>query len=283
MISSTCTKTLPNYNANYNAIHNANLSKGDLAFLTELSKFHKIREEPFSVESFGYKPVTFRQKIHRVREHIEIVIPGRPTFYKVKGVSLPNSVTLKPMGVLHLETILRDCKDQQPMIHDIRFDVQSNLHEKLIKKGLSPHKQNHSIVLSNIPSPNELLNFKIIVYPAHFQLIVGCSLNPIIYNIASLNNLIFDLGQYISTLKLFVNDTFFIQPISQWMHKYSHLNKDGKIELSGESFHCTLEDYSGVLYRVYSKSFSDGNRIRVETVDTEKKSLTDMIKGVIEN
>jgi len=285
LISSTCTKTLPNYNANYNAIHNANLSKGDLVFLSVLSKFHKIREEPFSVESFGYKPVTFRQKIHRIRSHIEIVIPGRPTFYKVKGVSLSNSITLKPMGVLHLETILRDCKNQTPMIHDVRFKVISDLHEKLLTIGLSQHKQNHSIVLTDsiLPSPNPNLNIKLISYPKHFQLIVGCSLHPIIFDISSLTDLWFILGKYINQLESFVGSSFLIQPLSKWTHTHSHLNKDGSIELSGESFHCTQEDYNGVLYRVYSKSFSDGNRIRVETVDTEKKSLADMIKGVIEN
>jgi len=268
-----------------NASCNASLSKGDSTFLTRLRKHNEIRQEPFCVEDFDYKPGTFRHKLHRIRDHIQVVASGHPTFYKVKGVDLPRNVTLKPMGVFELETVLRDCKDQTPMIHNVRFKVYSNLHEKLLLKGLSQHKQNHSIVLTDsiLPSPYPNLNIKLISYPKHFQLIVGCSLHPIIFDIPSLTDLWFVLGKYINQLESFVGSSFLIQPLSQWTHTHSHLNKDGSLELSGESFHCTQEDYNGVLYRIYSKSFSDGNRIRVEKVDTEKKSLADMIKGVIEN
>jgi len=274
-----------NNNASCNASHNAYLSKGLKQFLSEATKFCKIQQRPFCVEDFNYSKGNFRQKIHLLKDYIIAVTPGKPTFYKVIGIDIPldtDSVTLNPRGVLQLETILNDCKDQPPMIHDIRFDILSNLHEKLLLKGLTPNKQNNSIIL-NLTSPDPSLNIKTLVYPTHIQLVVGCSLNPIISNLAGLNNLLFNLGQYFNTLKLFVNDTFFIQPVSQWMHKHSHLNKDGSLELSGQSFHCTLEDYSGVLYRVYSKSFPTGNRARVEKVDTEVKTLGSMLRKVIDN
>ena len=217
-------------------------------------------------------------------EYIVSVIKGRPTFYKVKGIDFPlesESVTLNPMRLIKLETILKDCKDQPPMIHDIRFKIESNLHEKLLLKGLTPNINNHSITLNNIPSPDSSLNFKLLVYPKHVQLIIGCSLNPIIDDTPGIQNLIFNLGQYITTLKLFVDDTFSIQPISKWMVTHSHCNKDGSIELSGQSFHCTFTDYAGVLYRIYTKKFPDGNRERVEKVDTEKLSLEQMVKEVL--
>jgi len=187
------------------------------------------------------------------------------------------------MRLSRIEAILQDCKDQPPMIHDIRFKIESNLHEKLLNMGLTPNKNNHSILLDNIPTPDSRLNFKLLVYPKHIQLIIGCSLYPIIDDMAGIQNLIFNLGQYISNLKLFVRDTFSIQPISKWIVTHSHLNKDGSFELSGESFHCSFEDYTGALYRVYLKTFPDGKRVRVEKINTEKTSLEQMVKEVIQN
>lgn len=283
--ASSVTLTSKN-NANCNAFHNANLSESLKEFYSDATNFCRIQQRPFCFKDFNYTQVNFRQKIHLLREYIIPVIKGRPTFYKVKGIDFPlesNSVTLNPMRAIKLETILRDCKDQPPMIHDIRFKIESNLHEKLLNKGLTPNKQNNSIILNNITSPDASLNFKILVYPTHIQLIIGCSLNPIIYDSPGIQNLIFNLGQFISTLKLFVNDTFSIQPISKWIVTHSHCNKDGSLELSGQSFHCSFTDYSGVLYRIYSKKFPYGTRARVEKVDTQKISLEQIARKVIEN
>ncbi len=95
--------------------------------------------------------------------------------------------------------------------------------------------------------------------------------------------MIFNLGQYIGNMKLFVNDTFSIQPISKWIVTHTHCNKDGSLELSGQSFHVCFEDYTGALYRIYSKKFPDGVRARVEKIETEKISIEQMAKEVIEN
>jgi len=275
---------LSKYNANCNAINNANLPKSVKQFLADATDFCRIRQQSFCFEDFNLSSVNFRQKISQLKEYVVPVTKGRPTFYKVRGFVFPSEskhVTLNPMRLNRIQSILEDCKDQPPMIHDIRFKIESNLHEKLLNMGLTPNKNNHSILLNNIPSPDSSLNFRLLAYPKHIQLMIGCSLNPIIYDAPGIQNLIFNLGQYIGNLKLFVNDTFFIQPISKWMHTHSHLNKDGSFELSGESFHCCFEDYTGALYRIYSKVFPDGKRLRVEKVNTEKTSLEQMVKEVM--
>jgi len=274
------------YNANCNAIDNANLARSLKQFYNDATDFCKIQQRPFCFKDFNIKPGNFRQKISLLKEYIIPVVKGRPTFYKVKGIDFPlesKFVTLNPMRLSRIQAILEDCKDQPPMIHDIRFKIESNLHEKLLDKGLTPNKNNHSILLNNITTPDSSLNFKLLVYPKHIQLIIGCTLNPIINDIAGIQNLVFNLGQYITMLKLFVNDTFFIQPISKWTHTHSHLNKDGSFELSGESFHCSFEDYTGALYRIYSKAFPDGKRIRVEKVNTKKATLEQIAREVIQN
>ena len=273
-------------NANGNAVGNANLSKSLNQFLTDATNFCKIKQMPFCFKDFNLTSGNFRQKIRLLKDSIVPVIKGRPTFYKVRGIEIPlesKSVTLNPTGLCKIQSILEDCRDQPPMIHDIRFKIESNLHEKLVKMGLTPNKNNHSITLNNIPTPDSSLNFKILSYPKHIQLVVGCSLYPIIYNSAGIPNLIFNLGQYISNLKLFVKDTFSIQPIARWIVTHTHLNKDGSLELSGQSFHYCFEDYTGALYRIYSKSFPDGTRARVEKIETEKISIEEMAKEVIES
>jgi len=282
--SSLVTLTSKN-NPSCNAICNANLSKSLNQFLKDATNFCRIQQRPFCFKDFNLKPGNFRQKIRLLKDSIVTVIKGRPSFYKVKGIEFPlesKSVTLNPMGLCKIQSILEDCRDQPPMIHDIRFKIESDVYEKLLKLGLTPNINNHSITLNNIPTPDSSLNFKILAYPKHIQLIVGCSLKPIIYNSRGIPNLIFNLGQYISNLKLFVNDTFSIQPISNWMVTHTHLNKDGSLELSGQSFHYCFEDYTGALYRIYSKSFPDGSKARVEKIETEKISIEEMVKEAIE-
>ena len=281
---------IPQTNAKLTLDTNANLTKSQKHFYDRAESICKVEQRLFCCEDFTLSKSNFRQKILELKPYIEKVVDGRPSFYKIKGIDIvgdQHSITLRPTGVdtSQLEKILLNCKNSPPCIHDLRFKIESNLHEKLLLKGLSQHKQNHSIVLTDsiLPSPNPNLNIKLVVYPKHFTIIIGCSLHPIIFDLQSLTNLWFVLGKYINQLESFVGSSFLIEPLSKWTHTHSHLNKDGSLELSGESFHCTQEDYNGVLYRIYSKSFSDGNRARVETIDTERKPLADMIKGVIEN
>jgi len=276
-------------NAKLTGSTNARLTTSQKHFLERAKSICTIEQRPFCCEDFNLSKTNFRQKILELRPFIEKVIDGRPSFYKVKGIDLPgdqHSITLKPTGVdtSQLEKILLNCKNQPPMVHDLRFRIESNLHEKLLQKGLTPNKNNNSFTITNdlIPTPDPTLNIKLIVYPEHIQLIVGCSIKPIIYDCGGIQNLIFNLGRYTELLRSFVNDLFTIQPVSKWRTTAYHLNKDGSFELQDANFHYYFEDVANLLTRIYTKRFPDGKtRVRVEQTKTTNKTIEELAKGVL--
>ena len=264
------------------------LTKSQKHFYDRAESICKIEQRLFCCEDFTLSKINFRQKILELKPYIEKMVDGRPSFYKIKGIDIPgdlHSITLKPTGVdtSQLEKILLNCKNQPPCIHDLRFKIESNLHEKLLQKGLTPNKHNNSILITNefIPSPDSTLNIKLIVYPKHVQLIVGCSTKPIIYNHSSIQNLVFNLGRYMELLRSFVNDLFVIQPVSKWITTAFHLNKDGSFELQGSNFHYYFEDVSNLLTRIYSKYLDGKIKARVEQTLSTNKPLGELAKEAL--
>jgi len=276
-------------NANLTLTSNANLTKSLKHFLGRAIAINKIEQRLFCVDDFPLSDVNYRQKILELKPYIEKIVDGRPSFYKIKGIELPgdqHSITLKPTGVdtSQLEKILLNCKNQPPCIHDLRFKIESDLHTKLLQKGLTPNKHNNSITITDdlIPSPDPTLNIKLVVNPKHIQLIVGCSTKPIIFDVASIQNLVFNLGRYTEILRLFVNDLFSIQPVSKWITTAYHLNKDGSFELQDSNFHYYFEDVTNCLTRIYTKHFPDGKtRVRVEQTKTMSKPLEELVKETL--
>ena len=264
-------------------------TKSQKHFLDRAESICKIEQRLFCCEDFTLSKVNFRQKILELKPYIEKIVGGHPSFYKIKGIDIPgdlHSITLKPTGVdtSQLEKILLNCKNQPPCIHDLRFKIESNLHEKLLQKRLTPNKYNNSILITNdlIPSPDSTLNIKLIVYPKHVQLIVGCSTKPIIYNHSSIQNLVFNLGRYMELLRSFVDDLFVIQPVSKWITTAFHLNKDGSFELQGSNFHYYFEDVSNLLTRIYSKYLDGKIKARVEQTLTVNKPFGELVKDAFE-
>ena len=273
-----------------NAYHN-NLTTSQQHFYDRAESICKIERRLFCCGDFNLSKANFRQKLLELKPYIVKVIDGRPSFYKIKGVDMPDdlrSITLKPTGVdtSQLEKILLNCKNQPPCIHDIRFKIQSDLHEKLLQKRLTPDKHNNSILITKelIPSPDSTLNIKLLVYPKHIQLIVGCSTKPIIYNTSSIQDLGFNLGRYTELLRSFVNDLFSIQPVSRWITTGFHLNRDGSFELQDSNFNYYFEDVANCLTRIYSKHFPDGKiKPRLERTLTMNKPFEELAKEAFEN
>ena len=276
-------------NANLTLESNVNLTESQVYFLQQMLRVNTIEKRPASLRDFQLSKTNFRQKIHELKYYVDKVIDGRPSFYKVKGVKLPgdlHSITLKPTGVntTQLEQLLLNCKDQPPMLHDIRFKIDSDLHSKLLLKGITPDKNNSCIVINDklVPSPDSFINFKLLVYPEHIQLIIGCSIKPLFASIAGIIELTFALGRYIELLRLFVNDHFSITPTSQWRCVGYHFNRDGKFELNDSNFHYYFEDFQNCMVRIYTKHFPDGTRLRVEKTETCNKPLEQLAKEVLE-
>jgi len=277
-------------NANLTLESNVNLTESQVYFLQRMLRVNTIEKRPASLKDFQLSKTNFRQKIHELKYYVDKVIDGRPSFYKVKGVKLPGDqsrITLNHTGVntTQLEQLLLNCKDQPPMLHDIRFKIYSDLHSKLLLKGITPNKNNSCIIITDkiVPCPDSFVNFKLLVYPEHIQLIVGCSIRPLFASIAGIFELTFALGRYIELLRLFVNDHFSITPTSQWRCVGYHFNKDGKFELNGSNFHYYFEDFQNCMVRIYTKHFPNGTRLRVEKTETCNKSLEQLARKVLEN
>jgi len=270
---------------------NANLTESQIYFLEQMLRVNQIEKRPACFRDSTLTKGNYRQKIHEVRYYIEKVIDGRPSFYKVKGVELPGDqsrITLKPMGVdtTNLQQLLLTCKGQPPMLHDIRFKIDSNLHDKLLHKGLTPDKNNSCIIVSDklIPNPDPFVNFKLLVYPKHIQLIVGCSRKPLFHSIGGISDLVFNIGRYVELLRLFVNDTFSIPQVSQWRCVGYHFNKDGRFQIDDQNFHYYFEDFQNCMIRIYTKHFSkNDNRLRVEKTEGVNKSIEELSREVLEN
>ena len=271
--------------------YNRNFTKSQQHFYDRAESICKIEQRLFCCEDFNLSKTNFRQKIMELKPYIVKVVAGRPSFYKIKGVDMPgdlHSITVKPTGVdtSQLEKILLNCKNQPPCIHDIRFKILSNLHSKLLLKGLTPNVNNNSITIDDslIPSPDSSIDVKLLVYPKHVQLIIGCSFRPIIFDNPSIQNLIFNLGRYVEMLRLFVHDDFSITPVSKWVATGYHLNKDGSFELQDSNFHYYFEDVANCLTRIYSKHFPDGRiKPRLEKTLTMKKPLEELAREAIAN
>ena len=272
-----------------NANHK-HLTKSQKHFYDRAVSICRIEQRLFCCEDFTLSRTNFRQKILELKPYIEKIVDGHPSFYKIKGIDMPDdlrSITLKPTGLdtSQLEKILLNCKNQPPCIHDLRFKIESNLHSKLLLKGLTPNVNNNSITIDDslIPSPDSSLNVKLLVYPKSIQLIVGCSFKPVIFDHSSIYNLGFSLGRYVELLRLFVDDDFSITPISKWVVTAYHLNKDGSIELQDSNFHYYFEDVSNLLTRIYSKHLPDGKiKARVEHTLTTNKSFEELAKEALE-
>ena len=269
---------------------NDTISKMQMLFLDHMLSINQIEHRPVSRDDYTLTKNNFRQKILEVKPYVELVIPGRPPFYKVRGVELPgdqSKITIKPTGVdtSQLERLLLNCKDSLPMLHDIRFKMDSNLHEKLLHKGITPDKNNSCIVLTNrlIPNPHPFVNFKLLVYPKHIQLIVGCSRKPLFYSIAGISDLVFTIGRYIELLRIFTNEAFSIPKVSRWRCKGYHFNKDGKLQINGQNFEYYFEDFQDCMIRIYTKHFSkNDNRMRVEKTVGVDKSIEQLTTEVLE-
>ena len=251
------------------------LPRTQKALLDKATRINTVEGRPFSYLDYPeLKPDNFRQKIKQLKRFLNIYQPGRPTFYVIKDVDLPgdsHKITLTHTGGTELEfdNILQSLKDQPAMVHDLRFNIQSDLYDKLIDSGLTPNKTNNSILLDIFDKIHPNYNFKMLVYPKKIQLIVGCSYKPIICNAGSFQDLTFTLGMVISHLQSFVNSDFIIEPVQRWVISQYHFNKDGHYEVSGKSFNHTWEDFQIGCMRLYNKKLPDGTRKpRLERVKT---------------
>ena len=224
----------------------------------------------------------FRRIIRKLGNNIERVGNGRPQFYKLRGIKLPGDtrkVTLEPMRVQEEEFVrlLATLKDQPAKIHDIKIRIDnSELHNRLIQRGFSKDKHNHSIKI-NFEGIDNNVTTKILVYPNTIHVDIGCTYKPLVYNVET----VWYLHEHMSKVSYHLTGLsgVVLPTVNNWIITHWHFGKDGITSCNGQNFHYTIEDVNTGLIRFYSKLMKNGERIlRLEQIQTPQNSLDDEMK-----
>lgn len=178
--------------------------------------------------------------------------------------------------------LLENLKTQQPAIHDLKFSIDTDIHQYL--KKIYPVNQNNNGIKIQIPSDDKNILIKAMAYPKKLQLDIGCSYKPFVYDLSGILNLSSILGQISSHLRLISHFDAQIPPISSWIITHYHFGKDGSETYSGKSFHITYDDAFHGMSRFYSKKYRDGKVIsRFEGMVTPKIKLEQELLRIIES
>jgi hypothetical protein len=260
------------------------LTNRERLFLEKATRINEKEQRSFSFLDFpGLSQGNFRQIILRLHDQIEVVCKSRPCFYKIKDIELPGDshrVTQRVMGgeVFHL---LNKLKDQLPKIHDLKLKFTSDLHNLLCNRGCSVDPNNKSIKI-NVPSFDNNITVKFLVYPKTVQVDIGCTFKPFVYDIPGVLHLTFVLGRVCGHIDTITNYEAKFPPVGEWIVTHYHFGKDGTEQYSGQMFHYSWDDVSTGLVRFYSKSMSDGQIIpRIEQIVTPKISLEQEIERIV--
>lgn len=214
---------------------------------------------------------------------IEIVIQSRPRQYKLRGIDLPEDrrrLTHRVTGDSVID-ILCKLRDQPPAIHDLKLKFCSNLHEVLLKLGHKSNPSNNGIILK-LPSLDNNITCKVMVYPKTVQIDIGCTFRPFVYDISGVVHLTFVLGRIYQCIFLIGGNSADIPQVSLWIITHYHFGKDGSEAYSGQAFHRTFDDVASGLVRFYSKKMNDGKVIpRIEQIHTPNISLDQEIERMI--
>ena len=235
----------------------------------------------FTYFDFGLKPNTFQQRMTRHRPFFEPVYRSSLGFYKLRGIEMYNNVTKNPRCVtpnpIHpdFETILKKAQIQPLCMHDLRVETKvSGLYENLIEIGQKPHPQNKSFTL-NLYAGKRFAIKANIYRTGTMQVMIGCSHQPLVYDLWGFSELSGLLGRVCNQLQIISGNIFHHQPIPSWRLTYLHINHD--IEISGKRFSYCIHDLTNHSM-IYNKKFGNGIvKERIEKHETPNKSIREIM------
>ncbi len=255
-------------------------TKTQLYFLKKGYSINIIRKDVFCNEDFtGITNDYFRVMVYKLKPFLDIVIPGRPKFYKLKGIHVDN-LTIEGTRVNKVtpdfDEILSKLKHQPPYIHDVKISATtSELYVNLLTSGFLPHEKNKQIFLSsdNLPIKSRFEISVSIAPNGNILVSLGCSLRPVPYSLEGWNEVIAVLSQLTYVLSLRAHfDCLYPPPIDQWRVVYYHWNKDGIISNSS-SFHYQIHDLQAHS-QTYIKKFPNGKKaLRYEEHKTQNRTI----------
>ena len=255
-------------------------------FARDIQKKNRLGQDVCVRDFPELKGSTFRQRIKRLKEKglIITVIKGTFCYYKIKGEDTgrtKRTVTNEGMVVgTNMQDIINEASKQIPTIHDIKIKFPSKqLHKNAIKQGMTPNKQNKGIFLESLTLSRDI-HAMIAIYPESVSIDVGCTWEPIIYDIRGAQEFI----GHVEVIRAYLFSQFRTNDMPDsldWVVTHYHLNQDGQTEFSDESFHRTISDMVGGFIRIYAKKFPDGTtRMRLERIITPECSLKTQVKDM---
>ena len=250
-------------------------------FLRKCYDINVICGLSFTYLDFRIKPNTFQKRMERLKPFFEPVIRSSIGFYKLRGIEMYNGVTKNPRWVtpnpVHpdFESILKKAQKQPLSMHDLRVETKVfGLYENLIEIGQKPHPQNKSFTLNLYAG--ERFAIKANIYrTGTMQIMVGCSGQPLVYDLWGFLELSGLLQQSCNQLQIISENIFHHQPIPNWRVTYLHINQD--IEISGKRFSYCVHDLANHSV-IYNKKFGNGIvKERTEKHETPNKTIEEMI------
>lgn len=232
------------------------------------------------------KKSTFRQRIRRLKEKGLIITVTKGTFcyYKIKGENTgrtKRTVTHEGMVVgTNMQEIINEASKQIPTIHDIKIKFPSKqLHKNAINQGMTPNKQNKGIFLESLTLSRDI-HAMIAIYPESVSIDIGCTWEPIIYDIRGAQEFV----GHVEVIRAYLFSQFRTNDMTDsldWIVTHYHLNQDGQTEFTGEPFERTISDMVGGFIRIYAKKFPDkSTRVRLERIITPKTSVKNQIEDM---
>ncbi len=216
----------------------------------------------------------FRRRIGRLRKigWIITTVTDIVSWYKIRGEytgRTKRSVTHEGMVVgTNMQEIINEASKQIPSIHDIKIKFSSiQLYKNAISQGMTPNKQNKGIFLDKVYLSRDIYA-KIALYPKTVSVDIGCTFEPIIYDIRGAQEFLTHVE--IIAVNLYARFDACDMPNSlDWIVTYYHLNQDGQTEFSDKSFYRTISDVTCGFMRMYAKRFPDKScRMRLERIIT---------------
>ena len=257
------------------------LSKEMKEMLRKCYEINVVCGMPFTFLDFGIKPNTFQQRMSRYKPFFECVERSSLGFYKLRGIEMYNYVMKNPRGVqanpIHqdFENLLKQAQKQPLSMHDLRIQTRvCGLYENLVNNDHKPHPKNQTITLNLYCG--ERFAVKVNVYKTGtLQVMIGCSRQPITYDLWGFSELIAVLGSVCKQLEMFSGDYFYSEPIPKWKIVYYHINRD--LEISGSKFSYCIHDLQHHSV-IYNKKFGNGvEKLRTETHETPMSTIEEEV------
>lgn len=251
---------------------------------------HRLTGEYFSYSDFPYlNRNNFSQIIHRINKKHDLIqkqINGKYPMFSLNGVYLEQTVRDRRTGVnssfinQKLEQLYNLAKKQPAQMHNIHLSSKtSQLYDKLLQIGLTPHPNNKQFLIPILANPR--FDSKAhISSNGRMDLHIGCSQLPLFCSNEGFSELIEYIGEVKHFLSIQANSTFISEPAHRWIFEYYHFNRDSE-PIIDSSYKFSLDQHS---YYFYIKQFDNGEiKGRYEEKRKQKKNILEEQKNILES